>query len=138
MALMSSTLPLQVPWSHQFCNRVFHHFMAIPAFSVSCLQVHEELTPLTVSTGVINCTVCTGMESRLLDVRNSIHCHLVITPPWAHIFPSESQPPHPCSVLDEMEKWSSKRNRGPWFLKLNLVFSSCFFDYLNQNHPGHL
>lgn len=135
---MSSTLPLQVPWSHHFCNRVFHHIMAIPAFSVSCLQVHEELAPLAISTEVINSTVCSGMESRLLDVRNSTHCHLVMTPLWAHIFPSESQPPTPVLCLTKWKSGAVRGIRGPWFLKLNRVFSSCFFDYLNQNHPGHL
>ena len=93
---------------------------------------------MAVSTDVINCSVCTGMESRLLDVRNSIHCHLVITPLWAHIFPSESQPPTPALCLTKWKSGAAKGIRGPWFLKLNRVFSSCFFEYLNQNDPGHL
>lgn len=113
---MSSTLPRHVPWCHQFCN------MAISGFNVSCFQVHEELAPLAVSTEVINCTVCTGMESRLLHMRNSIH--LVITLPWAHIVPSKSQPapPLPCSVLDEMEKWSNERNKRTLVFKAKLCF----------------
>lgn len=63
------------------------------------------------------------MESRLLHMRNSIH--LVITLPWAHIFPSKSQPhphPHPRSVLDEMEKWSSEGNKRTLVFKAKLCF----------------